>query len=78
MKYNEFGFIPIETDERVVAIAPDLSTRFRWRAEHRARRLNAQRLVPFYRWEVHTEGDRFAVVAMQNQARLGTQREEST
>lgn len=61
-----------ETGERVGA--PELVTRFRWRAERRRRRLEATRRVPFYRWEVVRErvkvscvyADRWAVVAMQN------------
>ena len=58
-----------ETDERVVGYPPDLVTRFRWRADRRCRKLNARRLVPFYRWEV-VEGltGRWMVVAMQNVA----------
>jgi hypothetical protein len=58
----------VETNARV-AVAPDLVTRFRWRAERRARDLNAQLRVPFYRWAVRREGGRWAVVALQNVAR---------
>lgn len=57
----------VETANRVVDVEPDLITRWRWRAERRCRRLNAERRVPFYRWEVHDWLDgRWAVVAMQN------------
>jgi hypothetical protein len=57
-----------ETDERVEGLEPDLVTRFRWRAEQRARKLNERRLVPFYRHEVRRLNGRWAVVAMQNVA----------
>jgi hypothetical protein len=58
-----------ETGERVQGIEPDLTTRFRWRAERRARKLNeGWRIVPSYRWEaMHADG-RWHVVAMQNVA----------
>jgi len=46
-----------------------LVTWFRGRAERRAARLNAQRIIPSYRYEVVREGRRWAVVAMQNIAR---------
>lgn len=46
-----------ESDEPVEGMGPDLVTRFRWRAERRARNLNARRLVPFYRYEVRRAHD---------------------
>jgi hypothetical protein len=58
-----------ETKQRVPNVEPDLLTRFRWRADRRCRRLNANRRLPFYRWEVCGWWDgRWAVVAMQNVA----------
>ena len=63
------NYAVVETNDRVAAIAPDLVTRFRRRAERRARQRNAVRLVAFYRWEVVPYGDRWAVVAFQNVAR---------
>lgn len=67
-----FGFEIVETPERVAGIEPALVTVFRWRADRRARRLNKQRRVPFYRWEVESVvygGYRlWGVVAMQNRA----------
>lgn len=60
----------VELNERVPGIDVALLTRFRWRAERRCRSLNAQRLVDFYRWEVHDWLDgRWGVVAMQNRAK---------
>ena len=63
MKYET-----VETDQRVTG-SLDLVTWFRGRAERRAARLNAQRIIPSYRYEVVREGRRWAVVAMQNIAR---------
>lgn len=62
------GIETIETDMRV-PVPPELVTRFRGRAERRARKRNAQRVFPSYRYEVVREAGRFAVVAMQNIAR---------
>lgn len=59
-----------ETNERVAGISVDLRSRFRWRAERRARKLNTLRIVPFFRWEVQRESGRYAVVAMQNVAEV--------
>lgn len=60
----------VETNERVDGIDPDLTTRLRWRAERRKRKLNRLRSVPFYRWEVvPTNLHRWQVVAFQNVAR---------
>jgi hypothetical protein len=59
-----------ETSDRVKNIAPDLCSRFRWRAERRARKLNATRRFPSYRWEVVEEAGGFAVIAFQNVAEL--------
>jgi hypothetical protein len=61
------GIHVLETDERLSG-APELVTRFRGRAERRARSLNAQRLFPSYRYAVVREGRRWLVVAMQNRA----------
>lgn len=63
------GIHYVETNERVAAIESDLITRFRSRAERRKGKLNAQRLAPFYRWEVVCEDERWAVIAMQNVAK---------
>lgn len=57
-----------ETDERI-DLGPELTTRFRRRAEHRRDRLNARRVVPFYRWEIVRENRRWTVAAFQNRAR---------
>jgi hypothetical protein len=57
----------VETDERV-GVDAELTTRFRWRANRLCRQLNAQRVVDFYRFEVHPVGDKWEVVAMQNRA----------
>lgn len=62
-------YITVETDERVAGLKPDLVTRFRWRADRRARQLNERRLLPSYRFEVDKLDGRWAVVAMQNVAR---------
>jgi hypothetical protein len=65
------SYTVVETDERVAGLKVELVTRFESRAFRRARSLNAQRLVPFYRWEAQwDEGRRrWFVVAMQNVAR---------
>lgn len=60
------GYRTVKTNERVVGVDPELTTRFRWWAERRCRRLNAERLVDFYRYEVHPLGKKWEVVAMQN------------
>ncbi|HYT40938.1 MAG TPA: hypothetical protein VEP90_01210 [Methylomirabilota bacterium] len=58
-----------ETNKRVPDVEPALLTRFRWRADRECKRLNANRILPFYRWEVCDWLDgRWAVVAMQNVA----------
>jgi hypothetical protein len=63
------GYVTRETSHRVVGQQPDLVTRFRWRADRRCAKLNADVRVPFYRWEVCEWHDgRWAVVAMQNVA----------
>ena len=62
------GFLIEETDARVGDGRPELVTRFWGRAERRARKLNALRVVPFYRYEIVRENGRWAVVAMQNVA----------
>ena len=63
------GYATHTTDHRVVGLPPELVTRFRWRADRRCRKLNADVRVPFYRYEVCDWLDgRWAVVAMQNVA----------
>ena len=64
--WSVVSYTIIETNQRVDT-DPDLVTRFRWRADRRCRKLNANLRVPFYRWEVEArrEGG-WAVVAMQN------------
>ena len=62
------GYRTVETNERVVGIGPELVTRFRRRADRRCLRLNAERLVDFYRYEVRPLGKKWEVVAMQNRA----------
>lgn len=66
-----------ESDDPVEGVGPELVTRFRWRAERRARALNSKRLVPFYRYEVQRAHHsprgrptrwRWIVQAMQNVA----------
>jgi hypothetical protein len=57
----------VETNQRVKNIDPDLITRFRWRADRRASKLNSFVKFPSYRWEVVDWLDgRWAVVALQN------------
>ena len=65
----QYGIHTITTNERVAAIKPDLVTRSRWRAERRRRHLSKYVIFPSYRWEVVREGNRWAVVAMQNVAK---------
>lgn len=67
---SAYGIRSVPTNERVENIPPDLVTRFRGRAVRRARKLNEQRLVPFYRWDVRPENGRWSVVALQNKASL--------
>jgi hypothetical protein len=55
----------VELDDRVGGA--DARTFFRGRAERIARRRNAQRFLPSYRYEVVREGRRWAVVPFQNQ-----------
>jgi hypothetical protein len=57
-----------ETDQ-LVPVGPALVTRFRWRADRRARRRNEERLAPTYRWGVVRNLGRWEVVAFQNVAR---------
>lgn len=66
--YQTTGYAVVETDVRVPHAHPDLVTRFRWRAERRARRMNAARIFPSYRMEVVRERGRWHVVAFQNRA----------
>jgi hypothetical protein len=58
----------VETDERVGDGRPELITRFSWRALRRCRKLNEQRSVKFYRYEVQHVNGKWEVVAMQNVA----------
>lgn len=61
------NYTVVETNLAVDSIEPDLVTRFRWRADRRCRKLNAAKLVVFYRWEVVPSNDgRWMVVAFQN------------
>ena len=59
----------IETDQRVGDGVPDFVSRFRFRAERFARKGNARRAFPSYRYEVVREHGRWAAVVMQNIAR---------
>jgi hypothetical protein len=54
-----------ETDDFVTGDI-ELETRFFFRADRYAARLNRYRRVPFYRYEVFRENRRWVVVAMQN------------
>lgn len=63
------GYDVIEGMHPVPGFAPDLKTRFRWRAERRARLLNAQRIFPSYRYEATRTGNRWWVIVYQNYAR---------
>lgn len=63
------GYELLKSDDVVGNGEPVLVTYFRWRAERRARRLNAVRYADSYRWEVVNSGRRYAVVAMQNYLR---------
>lgn len=56
----------IESSDQVMGISPDLSTRFRWRAERRARSLNRNRLIHSYHWRAKRRGSRWLVVPYQN------------
>jgi len=57
-----------ELNQRVVGVEPDMFTRFKWRAERRAEKLNSQRVIKSYRYEVvDWLNGKWAVVAMQNQ-----------
>ena len=58
----------VETDQIVGDGKPELTTRFAGRALRRARKLNAQRIFPSYRYEVVHAGGRWHVVAFQNVA----------
>jgi hypothetical protein len=63
------GYVIVKLNQRLPNVDPDLITRFKWRAERRCRKRNAEREVPTYRFEVCDWLDgRWAVVAMQNQA----------
>lgn len=64
-----------ETDEPV-SDEIDFESRFRFRAEKWCARMNAQREVPFYRYEVFRDENKWVVVAMQNV--LARKREDGT
>ena len=57
-----------ETDIVVGDGRAELRTRFRGRADRRARKLNAKRIFPSYRYEVVGVGGRWEVLALQNRA----------
>lgn len=71
MKIGDKKYETIELNQRVSNIEPALLTRFKWRAEREAKRLNnLESRTPFYRWVACDWLDgRWAVVAMQNQLR---------
>lgn len=58
----------VESNDIVQGIPVELMTRWRWRADRRARRLNEHRLVESYHWGVirHIDGVHWLVVAYQN------------
>ena len=58
----------VETSERVGDGKPAFTSHFRWFAERYARKGKAMRPIPSFRYEVVREGNRWAVVAMQNKA----------
>lgn len=59
----------VESWERVGDGKPILRTRSYGKAARKRDRLNAQRIIPSYRYEVVKDGGRWAVVAFQNYAR---------
>lgn len=59
-------FTVIESSDEVPGIRRELRTRFRIRAEARARKLNAQRLMLSYHWKVIRRDGRWEVRAFQN------------
>jgi hypothetical protein len=59
-----------KTDQRVGDGKPEFVTRFKSRAERKAASLNASRVFPSYRYEVVREDGKWAVVAMQNVAKM--------
>jgi hypothetical protein len=64
------GYEIIESDDRVPTTGgPWFQSRFRWRAERRARDLNASRVILSYTCRVVRERGRWVVVAFQNYLR---------
>lgn len=61
------GYKVIETQDRIDTVPPALKTRFHRRAVRRARMLNADRMLPSYRYEVVPEGGFYIVAPFQNQ-----------
>jgi hypothetical protein len=60
-------YTTVELDQLMPEIKPVLRSRFRWRAQYEARRLNKTRFTRSYRWEAYWLDGKWAVVAMQNQ-----------
>lgn len=58
----------VELPQRVGDGKPEMTSRFRWRAQRYADRGNRVRIIPSYRFEVVREDGRWAVVAFQNVA----------
>ena len=56
----------VETNQKVGNGEPELITRFRWRARKRCKKLNKQREVNWYRFEVFSHKGKWEVMAMQN------------
>ena len=67
---RDHTFFRVEkTDEQVSDSAVEFTTRFGWRAERRCRKLNEQRQVNWYRYEIRRVDGKWEVVAMQNKAK---------
>lgn len=62
------GYRSVRTEQRVPGQAPEIVTRWEWRARRAARRANARRLIRSYEWVVVHEGGRWKVVAFQCKA----------
>ena len=61
------GYHLVELNQRVENVEPEFY-RWKWRADRRCRKLNENRAVDSYRYEVHDWLDgRWAIVVMQNQ-----------
>lgn len=59
----------VETGDRVKSVPAAGRYRWLWRAARRRDKLNAQRRMPSYRYEVLRDGKHWLVVAMQNVAK---------